>query len=181
VTRAGIAFFTGVLKAVDCTNKVEDLLSLPPYMPLTPLSKRRRMPDVISVEASSELVIILDVWMELGGNLRSGPDTDVLPQTLLATGNSSIDRRAAVREEFGDGWSKSYRALPIHSICSCSRRYLSPPKDFWTISRLLIPSAFLCSTFSYIRLVIKATSSVVGLSVRTGAVEPSGSSAYCAH
>jgi hypothetical protein len=147
------------------------------YMPLAPLSKRLRMPDVISVEASSELVIILDVCMELGGNLRSGPATDVLPQTLLATGNSSTDRR----EEFGDGWSRSYRALPIHSICSCSRRYLSPPKDFWTISRLLIPSAFLCSTFSYIRLVIKATSPVVGLSVRTGAVEPSGSSAYCAH
>lgn len=73
------------------------------------------------------------------------------------------------------------QAFPIQSICSCSRRYRSPLKDFCTILRAIIPNLRRCGVFSYIRCVMRAMSAGPGLNGSTGTGSPGPSSAYALH
>lgn len=66
----------------------------------------------------------------------------------------------------------SFVALPIHSICSCSRRYRSPLKLFCTISLPRIPSRRRAAVCVYMRRVMASTSSFVGFSGRASKVGP---------
>jgi hypothetical protein len=83
----------------DGTRSVEGLLPAP-YAPLIPLSNRLLIPGVVRVEAGIGLFIILEVWIELTGGLRSGPERiEAVPQRLLAMGKDSAEIFGGVLDE----------------------------------------------------------------------------------